>query len=71
MDLGHGGGSFSWKVAEKVLEQDFAPDVISSDIHVGLNVKTGSTARASLSLPLQQGRIVFEAMMKRFLARRH
>lgn len=41
MDLGHGGSSFSWNVAEKMLDQGFLPDVISSDIHIGLRVKTG------------------------------
>jgi dihydroorotase len=41
MDLGHGGSSFSWNVADKMLEQGFLPDVISSDIHIGLRVKTG------------------------------
>jgi len=41
MDLAHGGSSFSWKVAEKMLEQGFLPDVISSDMHIGLSVKIG------------------------------
>ena len=40
MDLGHGGGSFSWQVAKKMLEQDFPPDVISSDIHLSHKVHT-------------------------------
>ncbi len=33
MDVGHGGGSFSFEVAEKLIEQGYNPDVISSDIH--------------------------------------
>ncbi len=32
-DLGHGGGSFLWPVAAKALEQGFAPDTISTDLH--------------------------------------
>ena len=32
--VGHGGGSFDDTVAEPALEQGFAPDFISSDIHV-------------------------------------
>jgi len=40
MDVGHGGGSFAWSVAERALQQGFLPDVISSDIHRGLDVKT-------------------------------
>lgn len=33
MDVGHGGGSFRWEIAEAALEQNFLPDVISSDLH--------------------------------------
>jgi dihydroorotase len=33
MDVGHGGGSFSFEVAEKLIEQGYKADVISSDIH--------------------------------------
>jgi dihydroorotase len=33
MDVGHGGGSFRWQIAEAALEQGFLPDVISSDLH--------------------------------------
>ncbi|MBA3337708.1 MAG: amidohydrolase/deacetylase family metallohydrolase [Chloroflexia bacterium] len=33
LDIGHGTGSFSYEVAEAMLNQDFLPDVISSDIH--------------------------------------
>lgn len=32
-DVGHGAGSFSFEVVEKCLEQGFAPDTISSDLH--------------------------------------
>jgi len=34
-DVGHGGGSFAWYVAEPALREGFAPDTISSDLHVG------------------------------------
>jgi dihydroorotase len=33
-DVGHGAGSFSWRVVETALAQDFAPTTISSDLHV-------------------------------------
>jgi dihydroorotase len=33
LDIGHGTGSFSFRVAEALLEQGVLPDVISSDIH--------------------------------------
>jgi dihydroorotase len=32
-DVGHGVGSFTWRVARAALAQDFPPDTISSDIH--------------------------------------
>jgi dihydroorotase len=32
-DIGHGGGSFGFRTAEKMLEAGFLPDVISSDVH--------------------------------------
>jgi len=32
-DLGHGAGSFLWPVAIKAMEQGFAPDTISTDLH--------------------------------------
>jgi dihydroorotase len=32
-DVGHGIGSFTWRVARAALEQGFPPDTISSDVH--------------------------------------
>lgn len=34
-DVGHGGGSFKWSVASACLEAGFAPDSISTDLHIG------------------------------------
>lgn len=34
-DVGHGGGSFTFRVARAALRQGFSPDVISSDLHTG------------------------------------
>ena len=33
-DVGHGAGSFSFRVAEAALADGFAPDTVSSDLHV-------------------------------------
>ena len=33
VDVGHGGGSFDYTVAEPAMAQGFTPDTISSDIH--------------------------------------
>ena len=32
-DLGHGGGSFLWTVADRAMSLGFPPDIISTDIH--------------------------------------
>ncbi len=34
-DVGHGGGSFAWRVAGPMIQQGFLPDSISSDLHFG------------------------------------
>lgn len=34
-DVGHGGGSFNWNVAERAMDQGFVPTTISSDLHRG------------------------------------
>ena len=34
-DVGHGGGSFRWKVAIPSIKQGFIADVISTDLHTG------------------------------------
>ena len=34
-DVGHGGGSFLWRVAVPLLKEGFAPDSISTDLHTG------------------------------------
>ena len=34
-DVGHGGGSFSYEVAQRAMEQGFISDVISTDLHSG------------------------------------
>ncbi|MDQ3810248.1 MAG: amidohydrolase/deacetylase family metallohydrolase [Chloroflexota bacterium] len=33
IDVGHGGGSFAYPVAEPALDQGFTPDTIGSDVH--------------------------------------
>ena len=35
LDIGHGEGSFSFRVAEQMLDQDEPPDIISTDLHGG------------------------------------
>jgi dihydroorotase len=33
-DVGHGAGSFAWKIAVPAIEQGFLPDSISTDLHI-------------------------------------
>ena len=34
-DVGHGGGSFAWRIAVPAIKEGFRPDSISTDLHVG------------------------------------
>ncbi len=34
-DVGHGGGSFVWRVAVPIIHEGFLPDSISTDLHAG------------------------------------
>jgi dihydroorotase len=34
-DVGHGGGSFAWRIAVPAVKEGFIPDSISTDLHVG------------------------------------
>lgn len=34
LDVGHGAGSFTWRVAEEAFKQGVRPDTISTDLHV-------------------------------------
>jgi dihydroorotase len=34
-DVGHGGGSFAWRVAVPAIKEGFKPDSISTDLHIG------------------------------------
>lgn len=34
-DVGHGGGSFVWRVAVPAIREGFLPDSISTDLHIG------------------------------------
>jgi dihydroorotase len=34
-DVGHGGGSFLWRIAVPAMKEGFVPDSISTDLHIG------------------------------------
>ena len=59
-DVGHGSGSFTWRVAVPIIQEGFLPDSISTDMHSGsftssmkdmLNVMSKFLA---LGLPLEE-----------------
>jgi dihydroorotase len=54
-DLGHGGGSFLWPVADRAMAQDFPPDTISTDLHAGSILSTESDMPNSMSKMLLLG----------------
>jgi dihydroorotase len=35
LDVGHGGGSFAWRVAVPIIREGVLPDTISTDLHTG------------------------------------
>ncbi len=39
-DVGHGGGSFLWRIAVPAIKEGFVPDSISTDLHIG-SMNTG------------------------------
>ena len=54
-DLGHGGGSFLWPVADRAMRQGFAPDIISTDIHASSIMTTHSDMANCISKMLMLG----------------
>ena len=52
MDIGHGGGSFTFATARAALADGFEPDTISTDLH------TISIAGACKDLPTTMGKFV-------------
>ena len=54
-DTGHGGGSFSLRIARPALEQGFAPDTISTDIHKQSRLIPNATMTTTMSKFLALG----------------
>jgi dihydroorotase len=59
-DVGHGQGSFSWTVAERCAQDNFWPDMISTDLHSGsaegpaYDLPTVMTRLLHLGMPLME-----------------
>ena len=54
-DLGHGGGSFLWPVADRAMKLGFPPDTISTDIHSASILGTQSDMPNCMSKMLTLG----------------
>jgi dihydroorotase len=54
-DLGHGGGSFLWTVADRAMRLGFPPDIISTDIHASSIMTTQSDMPNCMSKMLALG----------------
>lgn len=57
-DLGHGGGSFLWPVAARAMQDGFAQDTISTDLHpssilIGVDMPNCISKLMALGMPLQ------------------
>lgn len=46
-DVGHGGGSFGWRIAVPAMKEGFVPDTISTDLHTG-SMNSGMKDMANL-----------------------
>jgi dihydroorotase len=63
-DLGHGGGSFLWPVADAAMAQGLPPDTISTDLHAGSIMSTSSDMPNSMSKLLLLGMPLPEAIRR-------
>jgi dihydroorotase len=58
-DVGHGSGSFTWRVAVPIVREGFLPDSISTDLHAGTftsslkDMQTVMSKFLALGLPLE------------------
>lgn len=63
-DLGHGAGSFLWPVATKAMEQGFAPDTISTDLHASSILGAQSDMPNCISKMMTLGMTLPEAIAR-------
>ncbi len=54
-DVGHGAGSFSWRIAQAAVDQGFLPDTISTDLHRSSYLTNQATMPETMSKMLTCG----------------
>jgi dihydroorotase len=63
-DVGHGGGSFFWRVAVPIVGEGFLPDTISTDLHNG-NINSGVKEMLGVVNKLMALRVPLEELIRR------
>jgi len=63
-DLGHGGGSFLWTVADRAMSLGFPPDIISTDIHASSILSTQSDMPNCMSKMMALGMALKEIIYR-------
>ena len=63
-DLGHGAGSFWWRIAVPAVRQDFPPDTVSTDLHKVSALMPNATMTTTMSKCLALGMSVEEVIRR-------
>jgi dihydroorotase len=63
-DLGHGGGSFWFRIAKPAMEQGFPPDTISTDLHKSSRMIPNAIMPATMSKMLALGMPLTEVIYR-------
>jgi len=63
-DLGHGAGSFWWRIAVPAVQQGFPPDTISTDLHKVSALMPNATMTTTMSKCLALGMSVEEVIRR-------
>ena len=63
-DVGHGSGSFRWRVAVPAVKQGFVPDTISTDLHKMSALMPNATMMATMSKFLNMDMSLHEVILR-------
>ena len=63
-DLGHGAGSFWWRVAVPAIKQGFLPDTISTDLHKRSALLPNANMLTTMSKCLNMGMSLKDVLMR-------
>ncbi|MXX03102.1 MAG: amidohydrolase/deacetylase family metallohydrolase [Gemmatimonadetes bacterium] len=63
-DLGHGGGSFWFRIAVPAIEQGFLPDTISTDLHKYSALMPNASMNTTMSKCLNMGMTLEDVIMR-------